>query len=496
MKQLLFALLLVCSATPVLACNTPVDAKKAVLFIDTNMSLLEIQAARTSACTRGETFVLVPYDEAFAKKVLDVRQAIDPLRSEMNRINGASTLSAAQKKRATTLLQQIEGLQKKQQDLLASRPPFEDAVKDRLQQLAHDDVAIKAVVMSGHDGGGAIRGELGGTDKTAFAKMMHEAYADKKMLESQLDTVLMWGCYTATPVEVMEWREEFPKLKILAGFFDSGPSNVRPASFELMQDLLIKASEIAKKCDEKELKSSIRGLTHLTTTLAGMSVRNKCDVEYYYARRMEGEGAAKRLRESFGIFDGSCKGSEVDAIKKGLNDEFSLYLIGVNKIPENTATSPLRSLYSTVRGLEHCIEANSLISPDRVGLLLFYKGLHENFFKVFQQESLQAAQDFAVMIGSFPEYKEVLRDAGISLPLDLPKATLDRQQLVMVSSVLVAVAVDDRPFPEEVKTIQKRLLKYQQSLDRLLFQVDMNCMSFLEWHEAKPGVTPRVLCEN
>lgn len=498
MKLRLLPFLAIGFTTTVLACGNPVDPKKAVVFIDTNFSALEIQAARAAACTRGETFVLLPYGDELIRKAQTLAGKKQLMQAEFNKLLSSKGMTPAQAAQAQLLNEKIGELAGQIEGLKEGQPPFIDAVGDRLKQLAANNVAIKAVAVSGHDGGGSMAGDAGTINKTDFATLMHTAYKGKEDLEAQLDTVLMWGCYTATPAEVMAWRDEFPNLKILAGFYDSGPSNVRPASFDLMKDLLVKSSTISQTRDQARLKAAIRGLTHIPLTFAAMSVMVACNEEYYYSRKPLGheEDTHTQIRETFGRFDVSCNSPEIEGLKTGLTDQLMNYLMGGIPIPENTGRSPLRSLYSSARSLEHCVEKNTFLDPDKVGLLLFFKGVQQNFFKVFEKETAEAEKDFAFLLENSQQHiKDSVQDYQIELPLDFKKQTLDRQKLGSIASFLSGLIVRARPEVAGAKEAAGRLTVYQNRINQMLYQIDTSCMDFLDWHEAREGHTPKVLCE-
>ena len=495
----LFARALVLVSAPVWACKGKVDPTRAVVFIDTNNSFLEAQAASEAACVRGETFVMLPYGLEFARKGHALKARQNAVEREYERLDRKSSLTPAERARKEVLESQYTQLEKQLDTLTEGKPDFDETVKHGISALAQQNVAIRAVAVSGHDGGGSMHGDLGGIDKNQFAALMHEAYQGKPELENQLSSVLMWGCYTSTPSEVMAWRSEFPHLKILAGFYDSGPSNERPASFELMKDLLIKAGVMGNACDAASLRQKIRGLTHIPLTFAAMSITNKCGQEYYYSRTDDSaDFDSVKIKENFSRFEASCDNASSEEILDGLSENTYKFYRGEAAIPADTGHSALRMIYSTARHMQHCIPEESVMSPDRLGLLLFYRGVKENFMKHFGEALALVQQDLDKLKewAKNPQWAEYL-DTNFKTDgkLDLSQTLENRSKMIDFAQVLGglvdASANDETP---EGKGRTERLKKIEKAVDRVLYRLDTSCMDFLEWHEAKPNYTPPLNC--
>lgn len=505
MKLILIGLLLIQYAEIFAACNKNVDQKKAVVFIDTNFSLQEAIAAKEAACARGESFILLPYGEKLMKQGWEISKKMGPIEDQLLKMSFILNQSQAQRNKEILLRYKLRALQDELKGLIRIKPPLPLSVKAGLKSLADDNIAITSVAISGHDGGGAIHGSIGTIDKQDFISSFKDAYAGKPQLEGKLREMLLWGCYTTTPGEVLNWQEQLPGLKIIAGFYDKGPKNNVPASSKLMKDLLVKASDILKKVDEKKLLEKIKGLSGLSSTFAGISVKLDCNEEYYYSRNVEAdkEGGKKVLKETFGKIDLSCESAGVRKMLSEMSQVQLAYFQGGRPIPEDTGRSELRNLYSKARHLSHCIPPGHDLDPNRLGLLLFYSGVKNNFFKVFSQEVAEAEAElnsfaqWAPSIGLEPDYLDEVKRAFFTVEtLDWKQIISDRGRLKTLSSKLTRIT-NELLTREGTKNSErtKNLVSFSSKLEKYLYRLDPSCMNFLDWHEAKEGHMPTPRCE-
>src|SRR5690606_25008037 len=122
-------------------------------------------------------------------------------------------------------------------------------LKKNLIDLAKNGTAITSLIVSGHDGGGSVHGDMSGIDKSEILSSLSEAYGNNKKLLDQLQSLLLWGCYTSTPAEVLSWKEGLPGLKLISGFHGRGPGNDKQAAHTLLKDFLIKEKRLVTECN-------------------------------------------------------------------------------------------------------------------------------------------------------------------------------------------------------------------------------------------------------
>src|SRR5690606_22253306 len=157
--------------------------------------------------------------------------------------------------------------------VLNSKPKMDKNLLGReLKSLADKNVSVTALSLSGHNGGGSIHGTMGGVNKHEITAALNAAYKGKPALLNQLETVLLWGCYTTKPSEVFYWKNALPGLKVLGGFHEIGPANDKEASRDLMRDLLVKSKSMSESRDKRHLEGLINQLEDIHYTTAGIYV--------------------------------------------------------------------------------------------------------------------------------------------------------------------------------------------------------------------------------
>lgn len=533
-----FYLILICISAigSANACQNEIDPKRVVLFIDANTSIMEIDAAKEAACARGETFKLIPYSYEKAKEMGDANSNLVYL-TTLTSNNKCSYGDKKNTPKCKSLNKRKDAANKLYREMVknntekVSTASVDNAIKD----IAADDVAITSIVTSGHDGGGNIYGKSGRIGKEAILKSLKEAYSDKPGLLAQLSSVLMWGCYTTKPNEVTRWKEELPDLKILAGFHGSGPSNTKPASSTFMKELLIEEQNLVNQADGKRLKRAISKLGHIDYTLAGVYVENKCQKDYYYSN--EKKKGTTALNNRFTRFEKrmSCNSATIKEKLARIESEIKSYFDGDLKVPENTRSGALRSLYAEARDYAHCIDQSSVLNGDRVGMLLFYQGVKENFDRVFKKEITAALKEYNNLsltldgkkaslqnqidsmnwfqklrnfkkvrflkseIANIIDFKDNVLSRNNSFKVwqqaNGKTKDLSRKQVRSVLSQLDSVvnhdSVSSSPF---LKDQTKALKTTYKRFDQYLYKLEPACMDFLEWHEVDEDHMPEAVC--
>ena len=441
-KIVLFSLLAFITSVAEAACNRPVNPNRVVLLLDTNFAKSEYDAAEKAACERGEGFVAIP--GGYGKKV---------------------------------------------------SPAF---VKIVMNDFAKRNVAISSLIVSGHDGGGYTMGPNGYIKKEDLINIMKQSYASKPFLLKQLHTVLMWGCYSATPDEVLDWKTMLPDLKVVGGFFGSAPASANPIDASILHDLLVKSDHLSSITDSNRLRSALMGVTKFGQTTASLYVRPDCEPDGVLYSQTGAGNKFSRLKDAL-----QCTAAE----RKKLEFYSSVvqrYFSGNEDIPGWTDKGPLRDAYSYARQLEHCLQDGEFfLNPDRVGHLLFWDGIRQNFMENFRKE-MQAGQDaynsLSMTNPRTPNQKnfaELLKAAKSSIgKTDIVNLyNLKRDQIALNLSRLSPLL--NHPALREDRDLAAKVAPLRQAwklANAYLYRLEPKCMDFLPWHEHHNGRAPQARC--
>jgi hypothetical protein len=455
MKKIIFLSVLI-AGNSWSVCNKTVNQKKVVVFIDANNSPAEVKDAEKAACERGEAFKKIPPDG--------------------KHINAAGL--------------QVE-----------------------LKKLADANKAVSSMVISGHDGGGNIHGEKGGVDKYEVISAMKGAYKNKPALLSEFKSVFMWGCWTMGPSEVDVWRKELPSLKMCSGFFDMGPLNTTLASRAVLHDLLVKEKSMVEEADQKKLKRIIASVEHINQTYAAVYTEASCgDMYYYNTQGIKHEGAenADNVNYTAGNhyvnynekFD--CKHAAADIEKN--RKELIKYFYGSLPLPPNNANSPILKIYSFLRSHANCLKDNHILNGDRVGMLRFYDSVKDNFAEVFSEVIIDAGAEFKKLevlskifkpqTTALKDFTKYLQDGKASF-FNCDSATLKTKSRKDIMKMIAYLdGLKKQPFAKDKNVAPKlaNLKKLKNAMENYLFQLNPNCMDFLDWHEHTPGRKPWTGC--
>ena len=509
MKKIFLGLALTLSFADAFACPAA-NPQKVVLFVDTNGSALEAEKAAQAACRRGDTFVILPAPVANIRRVRDAQVAFDRARTASFRcqtncdaINRQVTAASA----SLTLARQ-------------SVPPMSAQILNtKLRELAGRNVAVRSIVASGHDGGGVIHGNNGEVNKYDIIRGMKSAYQGKPDLLRQWSSVLMWGCFTATPSESAVWRSEVPSLRALAGFDGIGPSNEREASRDVLADFLVKEHRICEARDQNELRNLVASVEDIQHTSAGMFLRQCNGAEYYYARRDSGT--------VFGRFNQVAGCAAVREVLTQYRNELAKYHEGTMEPPADGVDSPLRQMYTQLRQNAQCIPAgDTLLDPNNVGLMRFWGPYKRNVAQYFNPQTTQAVGELNRLEGvvdkvleevagnswwnrllanfmdnpkanELMDFDSKLREvkARIRLPTSANIGSMTRGQIIRMTSELSKItnhpAVNANP---KLKTAMKALLGTQKVMNRHFYEIEPRCTPFEDWHEHPPARALRLSC--
>jgi hypothetical protein len=362
MKIIFFLLISLISYSLYAECKNKVDATKVVLFVDVNFSAQEIDAARTSACVRGESFVVVPRNT----------KEIDNLIAE--KIKLEKSFGDNNKEKLWAINDRVREASQKQN--------IQDELKLQLDQMKKSKANLVNLTISGHDGGGFFHGSKGQISKHEIKQIMDD-YQDINHVQS----ALLLGCYTGVKQEVLDWKAIFPNLQMIGGYDGVAPGYDKEAGHQFISEFLNNEKKLLKISNEQNLQdATLSALKSMSGLNAALFIRPTCGIKsdegYYYGSKTTDGKLIK-----FSI-DCSSKVAEIKEMAALLDK----YYAGELEPPKDTTNGELRKLYNKARAVEHCAQtADTTLDINRIFNLLFFKGQKESFSH-FYSDDLKTAE--------------------------------------------------------------------------------------------------------
>lgn len=404
MKLLLILTVFLVSLTSYAQCTgARVDDKKVMLFMDMNNSALEIAAAQRAACARGQKLLVLPKNHreynVLTNKVQNDMKAYE-------RCLGGNGNCEAQIATYTASYQQLETFK-------ASLPDASEQLRTEMAALKSSGSKLVNFTISGHDGGGTYSGHKGEIDRADMLEIMGE-FPEVNDVRS----VMLLGCYTTVPNEVIHWKSIFPKGKLIAGYDGVAPASDKVTGHNYLEDLLRKEPQILAQADQARLnnylKQSIRGLSIMNT---GIYVELDCEGpdKLFYGL----DDTSRRMR-SLDIKE--CDGKE-DLVRQ-IGEDITRYYTGASEPPADTRNGELRRIYNQGRRYEHCgAHLDMEYSMSQAFNMLFYDGLKKNFAAYYRDDLARAGEIIGEITAeelSAPYLKQIQEtDALIKIQDDL-----------------------------------------------------------------------------
>lgn len=360
------------------ACSNA-DPSRAVIFIDTNNNIKEIEAAQNGACARGETIIIIPKNylrmneikERINKTVTDNQNCVEPKCS-------AATKSELEKLEKEAKADNLR--------TLAKQPPVSEQLNQELKKLQKKDAILTSFIISGHDGGGFYTGWNSRTNRAEISKVLDQ-YPDVNKISS----LLLLGCYSGVRKEMNNWKSVFPDIRLIAGYDAAAPLGQRPYGHKYISDTLANEAELLifqddKKAMTKHLKETVSALSQLN---ASLYLRPYCEdenTELFFGHTDPLDKNVKRLVD---YNENSCdekvnkKLKEIETILKYDYDTGDLD----PRIEENE--EQMAKFYQFTRQYEHCINAydeDINVDINKIFNLLFFENEAVSFAKYYEKE--------------------------------------------------------------------------------------------------------------
>lgn len=254
-----------------------------------------------------------------------------------------------------------------------------------LTQLYKKGLTVESLVVSGHSSGLEFSGTRGQTTfegiLNSFTTAAQQAGLDEKKVRSKLKTLYLFGCYTGTPGAYKRWIEEFPGLKLAAGFNHKAPLSNNPNLPSYIENLVKKENDAINICELSAAGKFYDSVRNSHVVKASMCLNQQ------YVTPDEKHDLAK-------IWELKCNPNKnpryAKLLKSGNIFESYLYAkasTGAGKsdysnVPPDPAHSELRDYYNLLQDHRICFEGDpetELPSPDRVQRLIFFDAVLKNF---------------------------------------------------------------------------------------------------------------------
>jgi hypothetical protein len=372
MKLFIFLFMLSVSLISHAQCPGKVDPKNVMFFVDMNNANLEEAAAQRAACARGQKLVIIPKNHTEYNQLTSVVQ--NDMKAYEHCLGGSGTCD----KQKATYMSSYQKLE----TFKAQLPSTEDQMRAELKAIKENGGKLVNLTISGHDGGGTFSGHKGETSRDAIQKVMEE-YKDVNGVKS----IMLLGCYTAVPNEVMHWKTIFPDAKLIAGYDGIAPASDKIAGHHYIEDILRKEKTILAQANQSSLdrylKANVRGLSIMNTGIYTEIECREDNNKFFY-----GLDNTSRHMRPMDIKECDAK----RAIVADIQSKLSKYYSGELEPPVDT-NGELRQLYNLGRRYEHCgAYLNLEYSMSQAFNLLFYDGVKKNFAKYYADDMARAQQ--------------------------------------------------------------------------------------------------------
>lgn len=176
-----------------------------ILFIDVNNSTTEVTEARREARRRGETLVVVP-----------ARNSTETIENELKSVLFAQVMAGK---------------------------------------------TFSTLVVSGHYSRQKFIGESNGREisYSRLSSILREPRFSS--VRSGIESVLLWGCYTARPRAIADWHSLLPNTQMLAGFNFAAPSSNTIAAPRIMRNILQMSHD---NINDRRLVRRVQNFVNLT----------------------------------------------------------------------------------------------------------------------------------------------------------------------------------------------------------------------------------------
>lgn len=283
------------------------------------------------------------------------------------------------------------------------------------------NVPFSTLILSGHNGGGSFSGDTG--DGIGYEDVQ-EAISENKFSRTQTNTLMLLGCNTANPGQVMTWKGIFPELDIIAGYDGTAPSQNTRAGLSYITEILTKKDELLDQGDSKKLERFVRSIQDIHYLEAGLYVSQpECNGGEAIAKEYLFRPLSYEVEDRFKEFDFKECGKKLEVLKNEKMPLFLEYYLGKKDNDSAQSREELRRLYNFFHQYSYCFEASDVNLDYKIGnteynlnipswqtilSLRFWKETQDNIGRYYEKKITENL-DFLKRLKTEPEYFEQLK---------------------------------------------------------------------------------------
>lgn len=437
-----------------------------IVFFDFNDGPQEIEAVKRAARARGEKVHVFPTVSP------DVSVRLRHLRGELRQVGQQYSRAAtqAQRQQFERRFREIEN----QRMQLMGGARFDAArAKEALRSLSAKGIKVSTLVLSGHDGNNNFSGTFGGL----HSNDLKEALKEMPELASNIKSLFLAGCYTATPGSLeYNFKDAMPNLRSVAGYPGSAPNNERGAGHQFLERFLKGEERLARAKTPNEVKAVAGSMIPGdVSTTAAICLPNKKYFKQGQYRDLEQE-----WKNCGPLFD-----------KLAANRETLMCYMnarpGCEMPPAETQSGPLREYYTALQAAQPCrhnpefaARAGELFDGETMIRLMYFKNVRKNFAEHYKNE-LEQSKDVLIKAG-YPQ--ELAGQVTKVKDLDR-RETLDMiRKLEEFQNSQAQLEIGE----DEKSVARLASMEIVQSLKDHLVQLSPNCVPF-HWVEGASTAT-------
>lgn len=355
------------------------SARADILFLDLNLSIKEIVAAKQIAKLRGERLLLYPERstalqseiEAQRTRVEDLKAKLEACRASTGNCEHLGKLMDTENRKLQALTSKIGRVDG-------------EALSRIVESLASEKAAISTVVISGHSGGAGFGGIFGSFE----IEHVRAAFANFPDMLQPIRSILLWGCYTGTFYNLhTKWKNDFPSVRMVAGYEGRAPSGMRDVSGQFLSSLLLHEEALLAAPSLEEAHQIFRSIDWVADL----------------------DGTAE-IGDFFLSYDRAGHTSEMltrcQEFPASLYDEFRCYYRGqkgCENPPLDHGSGPLRELYTFLQVNRHCYnflikDYPELPEPEYLLRLIYLDPIKENFLS-HHRNDLETFAEYWTRVG-------------------------------------------------------------------------------------------------
>jgi len=409
--------------------SLPVSAQETrgpgvVLFVDFNNAPREVSAAREAAARRGDRLVVLPNLSGEVRGEYDrLLLQIPRLEQQLVALGGRNARTAARFDELSRTLQQAR---EQRSRLRRQNEITPQAIRTALTAIQQSGDRLETLILSGHSSGRSYFGDFGDLNTDELQTLL----APTSGQPSTLQSLYLWGCYTNTLSETLDWRARFPQLQMILGFDGKAPSSELPASYEMLADAMAKEERIRAARSALEVTRQFRTLRHSLITHSSLTV-GSCHV------------SAENPKDPVSLSQAENCQRTVETLLTLSEASYNRYKAATRGTafenpPANPGQGILRAFYNELQRHYHCVtllnREQQLPSREQVLRLIFFENMRQHFNQAYRVE----LEELNAWLSQLRPPTE-LRYPG------LPPRTASRADVLEFISDLGSVVYDNSP---------------------------------------------------